>query len=159
MKFEKFLKMTAGKGVIIDHKDGEKWLLFNGVLMRIPDGVNVIAALRMETPKFVENIINAYYYNEISTAELTNAILPTPDASASKIVRIWNDADGGEIGIENKYFGLIEKDNSVMTAYDNGYDPDNPAALLILTGYCDNEEIEGIIFDNDYLTMKINERK
>lgn len=159
MKFEKFLKMTAGKGVIVEYADGEKWLLFDGVLVKIPDGMNVIAALRMDEPQFVKHIFDEYDDENISTAELTNAILPEPDAPASKIVRIWKDADGGEIGIENKYFGIIEKYNSIMTVYDNEYDPDTPAALLILTGYGDNEEIEGIIFDKDYLTIKINERK
>ena len=82
MKFEKFLKMTAGRGVIVGREDGEKWLLFDGVLMRIPEGVNIIAALRMDEPQFISDIFEEYADENISTAELTTAILPTPDASA-----------------------------------------------------------------------------
>lgn len=158
MKFEKFLKMTAGHGVIVERKDGEKWLLFDGVLMRIPDGVNIIAALRMDEPQFISDIFEEYADENISTAELTNAILPTPDASASKVIRVFNDSDGGEIGVANKYFGIIEKGNDVATVYDEEYS-DNPVAMLVLTGYGENEEIEGIIFDDEYFGDKINERK
>lgn len=159
MKFEKFLKMTAGKGVIVDRGDGEKWLLFDGVLMRIPDGVNIIAPLRMDEPRFVTHVFEEYDDENIFTAELTNAILPTPDASASKVIRIFTDSDGGEIGVTNKYFGIIERDNDVVTVYDDDYSTDKPAALLILTGYGENEEIAGMIFDDDYFSAKINERK
>jgi hypothetical protein len=159
MKFEKFLKMTAGHGVIVERKDGEKWLLFDGVLMRIPDGVNIIAALRMDEPQFISDIFEEYANENISSAELTNAILPTPDASASKIIRVFNDSDGGEIGVANKYFGIIEKGNDLVTVYDEEYNPDSPAALLVLRGYGENEEIEGIIFDDEYFGDKINERK
>ncbi len=158
MKFEKFLKMTAGHGVIVERKDGEKWLLFDGVLMRIPDGVNIIAALRMDEPQFISDIFEEYADENISTAELTNAILPTPDASASKVIRVFNDSDGGEIGVANKYFGIIEKGNDVVTVYDEEYS-DNPVAILVLTGYGENEEIEGMIFDDEYFRDKINERK
>lgn len=158
MKFEKFLKMTAGHGVIVERKDGEKWLLFDGVLMRIPEGVNIIAALRMDEPQFISNIFGEYDYENISTTELTNAILPTPDASASKVIRIFTDSDGGEIGVTNKYFGIIEKGDDAVTVYDEEYS-DNPVALLVLTGYGENEEIAGIIFDDEYFRDKINERK
>lgn len=159
MKFKKFLKMTAGKAVIVDRGDNEKWLLFDGVLVKIPDGVNVIAALRMDEPQFVEHIFDEYDYKNISTAELTGAVLPTPDASASKVVRVFTDRDGGEIGVTNKYFGIIERDNDVVTVYDDDYSTDKPAALLILTGYGDNEEIAGIIFDDNYFAARIHEKK
>lgn len=159
MKFEKFLKMTAGKAVIVDRGGGEKWLLFDGVLMRIPDGVNIIAPLRMDEPRFISRIFDEYDDENISTADLTDAELDPPDASASKIIRIFTDAEGGKIGIPNKYFGIIERDNDVVTVYDDEYNPDKPAALLILTGYGDNEEIAGMIFDDDYFAAKIHEKE
>ena len=109
MKFEKFLKMTAGRGVIVNTVRNGLFLLFDGVMLKIPDGVNIIAPLKMDEPQFITTVFEEYKNGNISTAELTNAILPTPDASASKVIRIWDDADGGEIGIQNKYFGLIEK--------------------------------------------------
>lgn len=159
MKFEKFLKMTAGRGVIVDREDGEKWLLFDGVLMRIPEGVNIIAALRMDEPQFISDIFEEYEDENISTAELTNTILPTPDASALKVIRVFTDNDGGKFGISNKYFGLIEKGNDIVSVYDEEYSSTMPTALLILTGYGDNEEIAGIIFDSDYFSEKIHERE
>jgi hypothetical protein len=157
MKFEKFLKMTAGRGVIVD-RGGENWLLFDGVLMKIPDGVNIIAPLKMGESQFMTTIFGEYIDENISTAELTGAELDPPDASASKVIRIFTDADGGEIGVQNKYFGLIERGDDVATVYDDDYS-DNPAALLILTGYGDNEEIAGIIFDYDYFAERIHERE
>lgn len=158
MKFEKFLKMTAGRGVIVDRGDGEKWLLFDGVMMKIPDDMNVIAPLTMGGKEFIDHVFDEYNEENISTADLTGAVLPTPDASASKVVRVFTDADGGEIRVQNKYFGLIEKSDDVVTVYDDEYS-DNPVALLILTGYGDNEEIAGIIFDHDYFTARIHEKE
>lgn len=158
MKFEKFLKMAAGRGILIDRGDGLNWLLFDGVIMKIPDDMNVIAPLTMGGKSFIDHVFDEYNDENISTAELTGAVLPTPDASASKIVRIFTDADGGEIGIQNKYFGLIERGDDIVTVYDDDYN-DKPAALLILTGYGDNEEIAGIIFDYEYFATRIHERE
>lgn len=158
MKFEKFLKMTGGRGVFVDRGDGRNLLLFDGVIMNVPDGMNVIAALSMGGKAFIDHVFDEYNDENISTADLTGAVLPTPDASASKVVRVFTDADGGEIGIQNKYFGLIEKSDDVYTVYDEEYS-ENPAALLILTGYGDNEEIAGIIFDDDYFAARIHEKE
>lgn len=73
MKFEKFLKMTAGRGVIVDRMDGEKWLLFDGTMLRVPEGVNVIAALKMGDKPFIRSIFNEFTAENISTADLTGA--------------------------------------------------------------------------------------
>ena len=160
MKFEKFLKMTAGRGVIVDREDGEKWLLFDGVLMRIPDGVNIIAALRMEESEFITRIFQEYARDNCAGSELTGAELDPPDASASKVMRIFTDNDGGEIGISNKYFGLIERGDTVINVYDDEYSDDEPAALMV-TDFDSSEgaQIVGVIFNDDYLAAKINERK
>ena len=160
MKFEKFLKMTAGRGVIVDREDGEKWLLFDGVLMRIPDGVNIIAALRMEESEFITRIFQEYARDNCAGSELTGAELNPPDASASKVIRIFTDNDGGEIGISNKYFGLIERGDTVINVYDDEYSDDEPAALMV-TEFDPSEgaQIVGVIFNDDYLAAKINERK
>ena len=159
MKFEKFLKMTAGRGVIVDRMDGEKWLLFDGTMLRVPEGVNVIAALTMGDKSFIDHIFNEYDAENISTADLTGAELPTPDASASKIIRIFTDADGGRIGVTNKDFALIEKGDNIYTVYDDNYSEETPAALLVTVGFGDNEEIAGMIFNDDYFCEKINEKE
>lgn len=157
MKFEKFLKMAAGHGVIVEDNDGIKYLLFDGAMLRIPDGTNVIAPLTMGERPFMTNVLEAIADNEITEADLTGAKLPTPDASASKVIRVFTDDDGGEIEITNKGFALIEKSDAVYTAYDEDYDDNEPVALVILTGYGEDEKIAGIIFDDDYFAQKNNE--
>ena len=159
MKFEKFLKMAAGHGVIVEDDDGIKYLLFDDAMLRIPEGTNVIAPMTMGERPFITNVLEAFADNDISNAELTGAKLPTPDASASKVIRIFTDVEGGEFGITNKDFALIEKGDVVYTAYDKEYNDDQPVALVIITGYGNNEEIAGIIFDDDYFSEKINERE
>lgn len=160
MKFEKFLKMTGGRGVIVDRGDGNKWLMFDGAMLRIPDGVNVIAAAIMDDKPFINHVFCAYDNDDIVNAELTGAKLPTPDASASKVIRVFTDSDGGEFGVTNKGFALIEKGDGVYTVYDEEYnDGEQPAALVVLTGYGDDEEIAGIIFDDDYFSAKIHEKE
>lgn len=160
MKFEKFLKMAAGHGVIVEDNDGIKYLLFDGAMLRIPDGTNVIAPLTMGERSFMTNVLEAFADDNISKAELTGAILPSPDASASKVIRIFTDVEGGAIEITNKHFALIEKSDAVYTVYDEDYnDNGHPVALVILTGYGDDEKIAGIIFDDDYFATKINERE
>lgn len=109
MKFEKFLKMAAGHGVIVEDNDGIKYLLFDGAMLRIPDGTNVIAPLTMSERPFMTNVLEAFADDNISKAELTGAMLPTPDASASTVIRIFTDSEGGAIEITNKHFALIEK--------------------------------------------------
>lgn len=159
MKFEKFLKMAAGHGVIVEDNDEIKYLLFDGAMLRIPDGTNVIAPLTMGERPFMTNVLEAIADDEITEADLTGAKLPTPDASASKVIRIFTDVEGGEFGITNKGFALIEKSDAVYTAYDRDYNDENPVALVILTGYGEDEKIAGIIFDDDYFAKKINERE
>lgn len=159
MKFEKFLKMMGGRGVVVDRGNGEKWVLFNGVMLRVPDGTNVIEAFTMGDKPFINHVFNEYADENISTAELTGAILPEPDASASKVIRVFSDADGGKIGITNKAFSLIEKSDEVVTAYDQEYNDENPVALVILNGYDTSEEIAGIIFNDDYFAAKIHEKE
>jgi hypothetical protein len=155
MKFEKFLKMAAGHGVIVEDNDEIKYLLFDGAMLRIPDGTNIIAPLTMNERPFMTNVLEAFADNEIRPAELTGAKLPTPDASASKVIRVFTDDEKGEIGITNKGFALIEKSDLTHTVYDKDYNDEQPVALVILTGYGDDEEIAGIIFDDDYFATKI----
>lgn len=151
--------MTAGRGVIVERNDGEKWLLFDCAMLRVPDGVNVIAALKIGDKPFIRSIFNEFSAENISTADLTGAELPTPDASASKIIRIFTDADGGRIGVTNKDFALIEKGDNIYTVYDDKYSEETPAALLVTVGFGDNEEITGMIFNDDYFCEKINEKE
>jgi hypothetical protein len=159
MKFEKFLKMAAGHGAIVEDNDGIKYLLFDGAMLKIPEGTNIIAPLTMSERPFMTNVFEAYADNEIMLAELTGAKLPTPDASASKVIRVFTDEEKGEFGITNKGFALIEKGDLTYTAYDKDYNDERPVALVILTGYGENEEIAGIIFDDYYFNEKINERE
>lgn len=158
MKFEKFLKIAGGRGIIVD-SDGEKWLLYESTMLRVPETVNVIAALRMSEPRFMRQAFEEFAAENTITANLSGAELPTPDASASKIIRLFSDDEGGTVGIGNKEFSIIEKSDNVYTVYDDTFSQHDPAGLLITTGYGESEEITGLIFDPEYFGQKINEKE
>lgn len=158
MKFEKFLKIAGGRGIIVDG-GGEKWLLYESTMLRVPETVNVIAALRMSERRFMRQAFDEFAAENTITATISGAELPTPDASASKIIRLFSDDEGGTVGIGNKEFSIIEKSDNVYTVYDDTYSQKNPAGLMITTGYGESEEITGLIFDPDYFGQKINEKE
>jgi hypothetical protein len=146
MKFEKFLKNAGMCGAIVDCQQYGKFLCMGTVMMRIPDGANVLAAFKRRMKTFEFDIFKAYEDGESYTAELTGATLPTPDAKSSQIERIFSDQDGGKIAIDNKTFGLIERMDGVRMVFDD----EEPAALVITEGYGDDEIIAGVIFSEEY---------
>lgn len=154
MKFAKLLKMAAGSGVVIE-RDGGKWLMSETVVMKIPNEMNVVAAFRMQDPTFCKEVFDHFGAEGYSTAELTGAELPIPEMSASKIIRIFTDAEGGKIAISNKHFGLIEKGDECLTIYGDGSYTDTagneqPIAMAIIEGWGEDAEIKGVIFADDY---------
>ena len=154
MKFAKLLKMAAGSGVIIE-RDGEKWLLSETVMMKILNEMNIVAAFRMQDPTFCKEVFNRIDNYEFSIAELTDAVLPFPDMTASKITRVFTDAEDGKITISNKHFGLIEKSDICAMLYsDNAYTDaeanEQPIAMAIVEGWGEDAEIKGVIFADDY---------
>lgn len=131
MKFEKFLKNAGMCGTIVDCEQHGKFLCMGTVMMRIPDGANVLAAFKRKMRTVERDIFKAYDDGDTYTADLTEAALPTPDAKPSQIERM----DG------------------VRMVFDD----EEPAALVITEGYGDDETIVGVIFSEEYYmnTMEV----
>ena len=160
MKFEKFLKFCGSRGTIVETTEGQFLKLAN-VYAKIPLGVNVLSALIMEAPDYIETIIDDFQNGELTRAELTAAELPEPDSSPSKIRRIWTNELNGKIWVDNKVFGFIERSDHAYTFTEDQDDEREQDALVITTGYGESEYISAIILSDqfyfDKLTKKENE--
>lgn len=158
MKFEKFLKNCGARGTIVDTTEGQFLKLAN-VFVRIPDGVNVLSALRINAPDYIEVIFDDFENGDLSRAELTGAELPEPDASPSKVLRIWSNDLNGSIKVDNKTFGVIEKSDHAYTFSDSGDDEAPQEALVITTGYGAEEFISAVILDKQFYYNLLTEKE
>lgn len=112
MKFEKFLKGCGTHGQILERENGDKWLVCDGVGMKVPAGVvNLLGSGEVgeKTKKILEALVKADTDDKVS---LTRATIPA-DGKANDIIRIFGGLDDLlddiEIGIYNVDFGLLEK--------------------------------------------------
>lgn len=161
MKFEKFLKNCGARGSVMRTKDAGQFLKLGPVMLAIPQGVNVLSMNEIKAPEYIENVFTDFDYNNLTPAELTKAQLPTPDASPSKIQRVFTNKEGGTIAIDNKTFGIIERSDHVYTFTENEDDESaegNQDALVITTGYGDAETLTGIVFDEQYYYNKVTNK-
>ena len=108
MKFEKFLKSTGTHGQIFTRDNGDKWLVCDGVGMKVPAGVvNLLGS--GEVPEKIKTLVNGLIMADTDDkVHLTRATI-TADGKASDIVRIFSDDLDIEVGIYNACFGLLEK--------------------------------------------------
>ena len=110
MKFEKFLKNVGTHGLVVELGNRDKWLVCDGVGMKVPSGVvNLLGS--GEAPEKVKDLVKTIVnidYDFIETVELTRAELEA-DGKPSSIVRVFSDRSGREVGIINDHFGLLEK--------------------------------------------------
>lgn len=116
MKFEKFLKGSGIHGSIIKRRNGDKWLVYNDVGMKVPAGVvNLLGdgTASDEVREMVEEIVTA---NPYDTAELTLAYLPA-DGKASDIIRIYSTGFS-ETGIHNADYSLLEESDVNFAVLD-----------------------------------------
>ena len=158
MKFEKFLKNCGARGTIVETSEGQFLKLAN-VLVKIPLGVNVLSALVMDAPDYIDNIFDYFYNGDLSRAELTAAMLPEPDASPSKVRRIWSNQLKGAVSVDNKTFGIIERSDHAYTFSENQDDEAPQDALVITTGYGSEEYVSAIILDEQYYYNKLTEKE
>ena len=112
MKFEKFLKGCGTHGQILERENGDKWLVCDGVGMKVPAGVvNLLGSGEVgeKTKKILEALVKADTDDKVS---LTRATIPA-DGKANDIIRIFGGLDDLlddiEVGIYNVDFGLLEK--------------------------------------------------
>ena len=108
MKFEKFLKGVGTHGEVIEVREGEKWLVCEGVGMVIPRGVDNLLGMNTEREyaSIVDVITNVEYDEPV---ELKEAVILDPRGNAGAIYRIFETELGDRVGIINADFGLIEK--------------------------------------------------
>lgn len=160
MKFEKFVKLAGIRGTVLTSEKFGKFLQCGMVMVRIPEGTNIVAAFARKMPEWYEEILNNVEDDCTYKAELTGAELPTPDASPTQILRIFTDSCGGRVAIDNKTFAIIEKSDKVFICPDTYEDGDGKraAALAVCYGFGDDAEIAGIVFSENYF-RKMNEKE
>lgn len=112
MKFEKFLKGCGTHGQILVRENGDKWLVCDGVGMKVPNGVvNLLGSGEVgeKTKQILEALVKADTDDKVTLAKAT---VPK-DGKANDIVRIFAGTDSLlediEVGIYNVDFGLLEK--------------------------------------------------
>ena len=108
MKFEKFLKGCGTHGQILERANGDKWLVCDGVGIKVPNGVvNLLGSGEVgeKTKAILEALVKADTDDKV---ELVRATIPA-DGKAGDIVRVFGDGLDIEVGIRNADFGLLEK--------------------------------------------------
>lgn len=127
MKFEKFLKNVGVRGTVLYSTEFGKFLQCGNVMLRIPDGANIVSAFAHRMPDAYEDVMRDAMDGAVLDAELTGAELPSPDATPSSIQRI--------------FFRQVRRKDFQD---ENCNDVD---ALVISSGFGDDREITGVIFD------------
>lgn len=146
MKFDNFVKYAGSNGTIFEAPNGDKWLFYDKVGMKIPEGRNVCGKV-LKMPGYMEDLI--YKYDDYETAELTAAYVPNAYSKPSELMRTFTGSDMS-IDVYNKAFGFIEKNDYT---YINvvGYDEDDIGytALLISNDYGDDKEFKMIYLESE----------
>ena len=108
MKFEKFLKGVGTHGEVVEVREGEKWLVCEGVGMIIPRGVDNLLGKKWpeEYGSVVDVIANAELDDPLTLKE---AVILDPTGNASAIYRVFETDLGDRVGIINADYGLLEK--------------------------------------------------
>lgn len=143
MKFEKFFK-TCGVHFCILKGD---WIAYGNMIVKIP------AALRMQftehpatMPTYAVNVLDDHENEVDSVATVSEARLPSPEASAKDIRRVFATTSGVEIEIPNSIFSLIESSDKTSISYDD----EGAKALVVASGFGDAEEVTMVVFDEEY---------
>ena len=59
MKFDNFVKYAGSNGTIMEADNGDKWLFYNSIGMKIPEGKNVCGN-EIVMPSFIYDLIYTY---------------------------------------------------------------------------------------------------
>ena len=109
MKFEKFLKRVGTYGQVLKFDNGDKWLICDGVGMKIPFGVNNLLGSG-DVPEKVADLVELLLDADTEYKVMLNRAQITPDGKASDIIRVFeNPMHNLAVGITNADFGLLEK--------------------------------------------------
>jgi hypothetical protein len=108
MKFVKFLKSCGAFGRVYERRNGDKWLICEGVGMKIPIGVMSLLGVGEGSEKAGE-VIEAIIGSDIDDKVILSRASISADGKASDIVRVFSTQLADEVGISNANFGLLEK--------------------------------------------------
>lgn len=143
MKFEKFFKMCGVHFCVL--KGG--WIAYGNMIVKIP------AALQMQftehpatMPTYAAGVLGDHENEVDSVATVSEARLPSPEASAKDIRRVFKTVSGMEIEIQNSIFSLIESNDKTSISYDE----EGAKALIVTIDFGDNEEVTMVVFDEEY---------
>ena len=149
MKFDNFLKYAAGDGAILEAENGDKWLFYANVGMKIPNGKNVCGNVSV-MPEAINDLIE---YDDYVPCELKSAYVPNADSKPSELIRRFERCGADEdnnlfIDVPNKIFGFIERKdetfiNEIVT------DEYRYVALLVTDDYGDDREFKMIYIEKD----------
>ena len=110
MKFEKFLKRVGTYGQVLKFDNGDKWLICDGVGMKIPFGVNNLLGSG-DVPEKVADLVELLLEVDTEYKVMLKRAQITPDGKASDIIRVFENPNKPScvVGITNADFGLLEK--------------------------------------------------
>lgn len=141
MKFDNFVKYAGCNGTIFEAVNGDKWLYYDKVGMKIPEGRNVCGK-SFKMPVYMEDLI--YKYDDYEACELTAAFVPTATSKPSELMRTFSGF-GFSIDLYNKAFGFIEKnDYTYINQVDYPEDDKLFTALLVSSDYGEDKEFKMI---------------
>ena len=145
MKFVKFLKSCGAYGCVYERRNGDKWLICEGVGMKIPTGVMSLLGVGEVSEKAGE-VIEAIIGSDIDDKVILSRATISADGKASDIVRVFSTQLADEVGISNANFGLLEK-SDMNLAYleiedEIGDEPSVDRYLLVLDR---SDEVVGFI--------------
>jgi hypothetical protein len=147
MKFEKFLKGVGTHGEVVEVREGEKWLVCQGVGMMIPKGVdNLLGSNARDDEDGLADMVKLITLVELDDPlTLEEAILIDPAGGAKDIYRVFETALGDRVGITNGDYGLLERkdalsyfevetDDGIIIKYVVVYDPHMLEVIGYITG-------------------------
>lgn len=112
MKFEKFLKSVGTHGEVIEVNEFEKWLVCEGVGMKIPKGVdNILGVNKNSDYADLAHIVSNVELDDPLT--LKRAVLLEPTGKANDIYRVFEAQFGDTVAICNADYGLLEKSDQL----------------------------------------------
>lgn len=116
MKLGKFLKRVGGDGLVLQTKDGGRWMYDDTVIMCLPNYLSATGRV-VTAPEWLEKLISdTKACNSCTEVVLRKTdISHDADAKAKDIVKVFGNLfkdvseDLTEVFIHNADFGLIEK--------------------------------------------------
>lgn len=143
MKFEKFFKMYGTHFNVME----QDFVRHYNILVKIPESIRSEFTERPATlPEYATEVLLDFENELCMQCEVKEIALPSPTASTSALQRVFATVSGDKVSISNKIFSLIESTDKVYISYDD----DDPRALVVTSGFGDDEEIKMIVFAEEY---------